>query len=302
MVINSDHKSWITGSAVATVVAAAGYAYYASATPYGPSGGSWPGLFFGIVGTSFMVIAGLLSARKKLLIRRLGSAQLWMKMHIWLSLLAVPFILFHSGFGWGGPLTTVLMILFYVVILSGIFGLVLQQFVPAMMTARVPLETIHSQIDYVAAGLAVDAYDTVVSVAGAIPEAVEEQKAIADEEALLKIRAGNWKQIRRLGPPAEPAPGSTALKAFYLQHVRAYLRRGIAAPGTLPDFHQIRLEAPEEWRQQVEKLYQLCEESRQLSVQLRLHGLLHNWLLLHAPLSFAMFVLAAFHIVYALQY
>ena len=93
-----------------------------------------------------MVLAVLLAARKKVLTWRLGSARVWMQMHIWLGLLAVPLILFHAGFRLGGALTTTLMVLFTIVTLSGIFGLVLQQFMPAMMTARVPLETIHGQM------------------------------------------------------------------------------------------------------------------------------------------------------------
>jgi len=302
MLINSDHARWITGSVVVTAVAAAGYGYYAAASPYGPSGGSWPGLFFGITGTSFMVVAGLLSARKKLLTRRLGSARVWMQLHIWLGLLAVPFIWFHSGFGLGGPLTTALMVLFYIVIASGIFGLTVQQFLPAMMTARVPLETLRSQVDHVSAGLAVDAYELVSSVAGALSGATEEQASLEAEEQAAKARPGNWKQGRRLPPAEPPLASAAALATFYLGTIRPYLRRraGVVAP--VPDFRQIRLEATEEWRATVEKLQALCEESRQLAVQVRLHSWLHHWLLIHAPLSLAMFVLAALHIVFALQY
>ncbi len=46
----------------------------------------------------------------------------------------------------------------------------------------------------------------------------------------------------------------------------------------------------------------LCEESRQLEVQMRLHRWLHGWLFVHAPISFALLVLTAFHIWFALSY
>ena len=302
MLINSDHSRWIGATTAVTAVAAGGYAYYAASTPYGPSGGSWPGLTFGVIGTMFMIVAGLLSVRKRLFAWRFGSARLWMKLHIWLGLLAVPFILFHSGFGLGGPLTTALMVLFYVVTASGLFGLVLQQFMPAMMTARVPLETLHSQIEHVAAGLAVDAYELVASVAGALPQAAEEQAAFAEEEALQKARPGEWKLGRRLPPAESAAPGAAALQSFYLSAVRPYLRRQHLTNLPPPDFSQMRLDAPPEWRGELDGLQALCEESRQLGVQRRLHGWLHNWLLVHAPLSFALFVLAALHIFHALQY
>lgn len=298
MRINSDHTHWAVTSVAVTVAATGLYAYEVSSRPYGPSGGSWLGLFFGITGTSCMVLAGLLAVRKKVSTWRLGSALAWMKLHIWLGLLAIPLILFHSGFRWGGPLTATLMALFYVVIVSGVFGLILQQFIPRMMTARVPFETVRGQIDHVIDGLAVDAYEVVASIAGVIPEAIEEQARLAAEEELQKKRQSNWKQITRQRPAAEPEAIGAELKAFYLAEVRPYLH---AATGAPPDLKRFMIEAPA-CRGKLEKLQQLCEESRQLRIQVRLHALLHNWLFVHAPLSFALFVLTAFHIYFALQY
>jgi Fe-S-cluster-containing dehydrogenase component len=43
----------------------------------------------------------LLSARKRVRTWRIGSAQAWMRVHIWLGLIAVPCIWFHSGFALG---------------------------------------------------------------------------------------------------------------------------------------------------------------------------------------------------------
>src|SRR5215467_11870945 len=105
MLINRDHRSWALASAAVTVAGGASYVVYASSRPYGASGGSWIGIAYGIIGTTCMVLAGLLAARKKVRTWRVGSAQAWMKMHIWLSLVAVPFILFHAGFRLGGPLS-----------------------------------------------------------------------------------------------------------------------------------------------------------------------------------------------------
>jgi len=46
----------------------------------------------------------------------------------------------------------------------------------------------------------------------------------------------------------------------------------------------------------------ICEEERQLLRQRRMHGVLHAWLIIHVPLSFALMVLAVVHIVMALKY
>jgi hypothetical protein len=300
MLLNSDQRSWITVTLVFTAVASLAYASYVASTPYGPSGGSWPGLFFGILGTTFMVLAGLLAARKKVRTWRIGSAQVWMRMHIWLSLMAVPCIWFHSGFELGGALTTLLMVLFYIVIVSGIVGLILQQFLPAMMTQRVPLETVHFQIDHVVSGLAADAYEQVASVTGPIAEAAEEQERLRGEEEIVKLRPGYWKSVARLRPAEAPDAEASDLKSFYLASVRPYVRG--TGKGPAPDFQPLLRRAPEEWLSRIEKLQAICEEVRQLAVQKRLHGLLHNWLFFHAPVSFAMFVLAGFHAVLALSY
>ncbi len=302
MLVNRDHRWWALATVAVAVAAAMFYAGYAVRTRYGASGGSPEGLFFGITGTAMMLVAGVLPARRKLLLWRLGSALLWMKMHVWLGLLAIPFILFHSAFAWGGPLTTALMVLFYIVVASGIFGLVLQQFVPAAMTRQVPLETIHSQIDHVMHGLAVDAYELVASITGPIGEVSDEPARLTAEEEIQRTRPKYWKQTARQRPAENPPPEAAALRSFYLTEIRTYLRRSKGGSIRRPDFGRIAVDALPEWRAKLDRLQEMCEESHQLSVQKRLHALLHGWLYVHAPLSFALFVLTAFHIYFALSY
>lgn len=298
MLINADHRPWLGGTVLAAALLAAAYVAYARAALYGPSGGSWPGLCFGLLGTVCMLLAGLLSARKSVRTWRLGSAQRWMRLHIWLGLLAVPCIWFHSAFAFGGTLTTALMVLFYVVIASGVLGLVLQQVVPSLMTRRVPLETILGQMDHVIGGLAVDAYEIVASLAGPIPEAIAEQRRLEADAAA--VQAGSWKAVTRQRPADSPPAQAADLKAVYLTAVRPYL--GAGGRGAPPDLRPLQLAAPEAWRPKLDRLQGICEEARQLAVQRRLHALLHGWLFVHAPLSFALFVLVAVHIVAALRY
>src|ERR1700690_1000945 len=58
MVVDSQHRPWIAAAATATLLAGAGYAYYVASAPYGASGGSTPGLIFGIAGATLMGRAG----------------------------------------------------------------------------------------------------------------------------------------------------------------------------------------------------------------------------------------------------
>jgi hypothetical protein len=195
------------------------------------------------------------------------------------------------------------MVLFAIVTLSGIFGLVLQQYLPALMTQRVPLETVIGQMDHVREGLATDAYELVASLAGPMPEAAEEIARLSAEQELAQKRPGNWKAIARKPPATDPAPEAALLKEVYLREVRPFLLRDKRKTRvTPPDIRTLAVRTPEEWRPKLEKLAAICEESYQLAVQRRIHDLLHGWLFVHAPLSFALFVLAAVHIVMALKY
>ncbi len=300
MLINADHRGWLAATVATTAVAAAAYRLSLSADA--TYAGTWPGLAFGIAGTTAMVAAGLLAARKRVLLWRLGAARTWMAVHIWTGLLALPLIWFHSDFRLGGAFTTTLMVLFYVVIASGIFGLVVQQVAPSAMTVRVPLETIHSQIEHVREGLAVEAYVLVAAATGEIREAAEERAHLAAEAAAQQADASDWKQIAREPAAATPEPDAALLRDFYVKEVRPYLRGALRGSVPLPRFAVLQLRAPDAWRERLERLRALCEESRQLVVQQRLHGWLHGWLFVHVPLSFALFVLVAIHIVSALRY
>ena len=59
MRIDHTHKKWLVASLIILGVATAVYVPYALHSPAGPSGGSAIGVTFGIIGSAFMVFAGL---------------------------------------------------------------------------------------------------------------------------------------------------------------------------------------------------------------------------------------------------
>jgi hypothetical protein len=111
-------------------------------------GGTPLGLIFGAISLSIFVFAALLGARKKVVLWRIGNVQSWLRAHIWLTLLTIPLVLLHSGFRLGGEMTTLLMILYAVVMISGIYGLVLQDKLPRIMKERLPVEAVYEQIPH----------------------------------------------------------------------------------------------------------------------------------------------------------
>ena len=119
MRIDRKQRRWMIATILLAVASTLAYIFYAVRSPDGPRGGSAIGLTFGIAGYALMLFAGLLGARKKVPVWRLGRAQTWMRGHLWLGSLSLLLILFHGGFAFRGPLTLVLMVLLFIVIGSG---------------------------------------------------------------------------------------------------------------------------------------------------------------------------------------
>ena len=117
-------------------------------------GGTPLGLAFGAISLGIFIFAALLSLREKIPFWRAVTVQRWLRAHIWLTLLTIPLVILHSGFRLGGPMTTLLMAMYAVVMVSGIYGLILQHFIPTLMLKWLPAETVFEQIPYIRAQLA----------------------------------------------------------------------------------------------------------------------------------------------------
>jgi hypothetical protein len=294
VLIDRTHRIWLAASLIILGVATAVYIAYARSSPSGPSGGSAIGLTFGIIGSAFMVFAGLLAARKKVPVWRLGRAQSWMRGHLWLGLLSLPLICFHGGFRFGGALTSALMVLLIIVVASGIFGAALQHFMPRMVTERVPMETIFEQIDNIRGQLLAEADEIVDAICG---------------PPILEIPA-----IARIMPvgaaTATLAPaGTLPLRKFYSREMRPFLRNEDGRSSALSDerkagdkFQELRTLLPVGFHDTIQNLEQICEEERQLRRQVKYHHWLHGWLMMHVPLSLALLLLGCAHAVMALRY
>jgi hypothetical protein len=292
--IDRTHRTWLIASLIILGVATAIYLAYATTSPSGPSGGSGLGLTFGIVGSLFMTFAGLLAARKKVPVWRLGRAQAWMRGHLWLGTLSLPIIFFHAGFRFGGLLTTVLMVLLIVVVVSGIFGAVLQHYMPPLMTTRIPMETIFEQIDRVRTQLIAEADEMVEAVCG--PLTPNQAEPAASKQ-------------RRAATATAVATATIPLCNFYSREMRPFLQNERIQNSALASrakaggvFEGLRMLLPGDLHGIVRNLEEICEEERQFRRQIRYHHWLHGWLLLHVPLSLALLLLGCAHAVVALRY
>jgi hypothetical protein len=298
----------------------------------GATGGSGIGLLLGTVGFGFMICAAALGARKRVPTWRLGPTKAWMRGHLWLGFLALPLILLHGGFHFGGTLTRVLMWLLLASVLSGVYGAALQHYIPKKMTADVPLETIYDEIGHVRAHLAAEAERCVEALCGAFLS--KGGARLAEDGSRQLQRAGGYTALRPIAASAVPLRTSAAvsagasaavapaaeivllsesesdpLRSFYALEVQPFLERPKERGLRLSDaaraaiaFAALRTLLPAAAHDTVDDLEGICGEARQLREQERMHRWLHGWLLLHIPLSLALIVLGAVHAVMALRW
>jgi len=292
MRIDRTHKNWTVASLLIFGASMLLYGIYRVPPSGAPMGGTALGLMFGTVGFAFMIFAALLGARKRVPVWRVGRAQTWMRGHLWLGLLSLPLLVFHSGFRYGHGLTAVLMTLLIFVVASGVFGAGLQHYMPRVMTREVTMETIYEEIEHVRAQLREEAEELVAQATA--------EKATAAAAGVAGSTVASF-SVRE----DEAIP----LRNFFEQELKPFLESPGARGHALADqaqsrsaFAQLRTLVPPALHTTLEDLESICEEERQLTLQTRLHLWLHGWLLLHIPLSLALILLGAVHAVMALRY
>jgi hypothetical protein len=290
--IDHTHKHWLVASLLILGASLVLYGIHRAPSSGVPMGGTVLGLVFGSLGFAFMIFAALLGARKKVPVWRVGRAQTWMRGHLWLGLLSLPLILFHSGIRYGHGLSAVLMTLLIFVVASGVFGAALQHYMPRVMTREVTMETIYEEIEHVRAQLR---------------EEAEELFTQTTAEAAKAAAAGGAGSTATSVAVREDE--AAPLRNFFEQELKPFLDSPGARGHALADqaqsrsaFVQLRTLVPPALHTTLEDLESICEEERQLTMQARLHLWLHGWLLLHVPLSLALILLGAVHAVMALRY
>jgi len=308
-IFNRAHVSWFLFVTLVTIAACWVYVgnFYPARLPstfglpsalvqrpseYRSIGGTPIGLIFGAIAFAIFIFGVLLSLRKRMVLWPIGTVQSWMRAHIWLTLLTIPLVLLHSGFRLGGPMTTLLMWLYNIVMVSGIYGLFLQHQLPGIMKERLPTETIYEQIPHIRSQLLLAAQKMCNSFKLAAP--------IAATGTSLSAKP----------PPSISDPQSEAtLVTFLEERVIPYLqaRRGgrfrLGKSRYSDDtFRFVKLRVAEPYRSRVEEIQAWCDQRRMLDLQTRLQHWLHGWLFVHVPFSFLLVMLTVWHAFVTLFY
>lgn len=282
MLINRGHAAWCVASVGLVAVATGLYIPYANNAVYGATGNSITGLMFGIAGTMAMIFAGLLAARKRVVSKKIGSISWWLRGHLWIGMVSVPLILFHSGFRFGGLLEQLTMWCFLTVIFSGIIGQILQHVTPRFMKTAAPQQAIFEQLEVAINSLKKEADAQVLSVYDTLFVDVQDDRAESADDFL---------------------------RAFYLRHVRTFLQIDVDPKSSLLNatqaegiFATIREGIPRAMVPVAKELESICKERRQLISQNKLQWIMHGWTLIHIPLSMSLLILTLVHVIMSLYF
>ena len=309
------HGRWLGATFIATALALSVTIFAGLRGGRWPGGGSLSGLVLGVLaGLIFLFEFALVLKKTSAFrtVRWLLPAQAWMKAHIWLGLLTVPVVVLHSGGRFGGTLTTIFVLVFAVVIVSGVWGLLMQTLLPRLLVDASAAETVYSQIDRVGRQYATEAQRLVQLACGGADDAPLNEPSL-ETAAAEHVRGAPRHvgvQVKRSPHPAtdlpQPIP-SPAIQIALARDIRPFLETGDHAGLNTSQrqqwyFDDLRRRVAPELRELVDRLDELCEQRRQLNVQRRIHFWLHNWLWFHLPLSIALLLLLVGHVVTALRF
>jgi len=307
MRVDRSHLPWIGLVVVATAVAWVFYAanfhpqwlpfhvalpaFFGEVPPRRQTFGGTPlGLIFGIAAYAIFFFASSLGIRKKRRTLPIGSVRTWLRAHIWLSVFTLPLVLFHAGFHLGGAHTTWLMMIYGVVMVSGVYGLVLQQFMPRLMKERLTREIVFEQIPHFL---------------------MRTRDAAATFRSSLRQLQKDHAQDRHAAPAGSVAdtpasifhdPSVDIIAGVFDEHCEPYLAASRGERLHLGDarvaadtFRTLKLNVTRSWHPQIDQLEVWCDERRMMDLQTRYQHWLHAWLFVHVPLSFTLLVFTGWH-------
>ncbi len=226
---------------------------------------------------SLMIFLALFNIRKRLAMLPLGSAALWLRLHVVGGILVILFFWMHTGVLWPtGLYEQTLTALFYLLSLSGLIGYTLQRIYPSRLT--------HTNLEII--------YERIPNELAEIRERAEGLLLNCTKET-----------------------GNDTLAKHYLQTLDWFFRRprffSSHVLGGQRGNHWIRHQCATVRRYlnnvecaYLDKLAVLAETKNKIDIHYAVQSILKGWLLVHVPLTIAVVALAVWHIllvhVYAL--
>ncbi len=155
MAIARSGRVWRPIFFVLLIAVSASYYFYAQREF--PHGGSNWGLAYGIAGTALILLLAFFGIRKRWYRSTFGTLEQWLQSHIYLGLLVLVVLMFHTGMRFNDRVAVATLVLVIIVVASGIFGAILYVTVPRMLTeveSNLSVEDMSDQLNQLARAMA----------------------------------------------------------------------------------------------------------------------------------------------------
>lgn len=229
------------------------------------------GLSYGVAATVLFVAVFLYALRRRLMrVRGLGRSWIYLQVHVYGGALFLLLVFMHVGFRWPqGVLTWWLWALSIWVVGSGLLGIVLQKWLPTLLSSGLTTE-VH--------------YDR-------IPDLVSEIRRRAE----TLVETSDYAIRRFYQDDLAPAlAGPETHLAYYLG--------ASDVDGRSRQFDALGAMLPAEERAKLSELRAMVRTKREIDAHYTLQKALRGWLLLHVPVSVVLLALLGFHIFTVLYY
>ena len=242
--------------------------YFYSAQKEFPHGGSTIGLTYGTIGYALILLLAFFGIRKRWYRSRFGTLEQWLQSHIYLGILALVILLFHTGGRFNDKVAVATLILVGIVVLSGIFGAVLYVTIPRLLTE------VESELT--------------------VAEISEQLNQLAKQMA--RIASGHSEPFQRIYKQLldESMPGW--MGGWGLLVSRLARKKGKSATN-LP---QLLALVPKEEEVELRQLLVVSRQRKELLIRMlfqqRYKNVLEAWLYIHVPFTIALLVFALVHI------
>ena len=265
MAIARSGRLWRPIFFVALIALSASYYLYARREF--PHGGSNWGLGYGIAGTLLILLLAFFGIRKRWYRSTFGTLEQWMQSHIYLGLLVLVILIFHTGMRFHDRIAVATLILVIVVVASGILGAILYVTVPRLLTeveSNLTVEEMSDQLNQLA-------------------------------RAMARIASGRSAAFQRIHDELTRQTTPRGLAGW-----RLLVSRGRRAKQEAADWTRLIALVPKEEQEDLRQMLVLSRQRKELLLRLvyqqRYKNVLEAWLYIHVPFTIALLVMAVVHI------
>ncbi len=239
-----------------------------------PHGGSRIGLLYGTIGFALILLLSFFGIRKRWYRSTFGTLEQWMQSHIWLGVLVLIILFFHTGGRFEDKVAVGTLILVAIVVASGVVGAILYVTVPRLLTeveSNLTVDEIADQLNQLAKSMA-----RIASARSAPFQRIHDELA---KQANPGVLAG-WRLIlSRLGRKKQKDAS---------------------------DWTRLIAIVPKEEQDELRQMLVLSRQRRELMLRLifqqRYKNVLEAWLYIHIPFTVAVLVFSIVHIVAVFYY